>query len=272
MKYIVSLLLVFSSVLLLAQQRLPAGQNYYDDDQTGIIYNQELTFDFRLITPRSFALGVNVGRLRSYDRTTFMNFEFGDIRHPQEYRQSFDFQFGPSNRVSRAFIYGKQNSAFVLRAGYGEKRYFSEKAKNRGLAVGVTYQVGANLGLIKPYYLELLRSRDPGSGSQEFFVSEEDYSPENENIFLDLSRIIGAASFSKGLDGLTVMPGLHAKAAAHFDWGAFDELVKAIEAGIMVDVFFKDVPIMVESLMVPHLENSPVFINLYLNLQLGKRW
>ena len=77
MKYIVSLLLVFSSVLLLAQQRLPAGQNYYDDGQTGIIYNQELTFDFRLITPRSFALGVNVGRLRSYDRTTFMNFEFG---------------------------------------------------------------------------------------------------------------------------------------------------------------------------------------------------
>lgn len=272
MKYLVSLLLVFSCFLLSAQQQLPAGQNYYDE-QAGIIYNQELSFDFRLITPRSFALGVNIGQLRSYDRTTFYNIEFGDIRHPQEYRQSFDFQFGPSNRVSRAFVYGKQNSAFVLRAGYGEKRYFSEKAKNRGLAVGVTYQVGANLGLIKPYYLELLRSRDPSSGGNtQFIVTEERYSADNDNIFLDLSRVIGAASFSKGLDGLTVMPGLHAKAAAHFDWGAFDELVKAIEAGIMVDVFFKDVPIMVESSTVPHLENSPVLINLYLNLQLGKRW
>ena len=271
MKQLLTLLLILSAASIVAQQQLPAGQNYYDE-QSGIIYNQELTFDFRLITPRSFALGVNVGRLVSYDRTTFFNFEFGDIRHPQEYRQSFDFQFGPSNRVSRAFIYGKQNSAFVLSAGYGEKRYFSEKAKNRGLAVGVTYQIGANLGLIKPYYLELLRSRDPGTSDPNFFVSEEAYSPQNENIFLDLSRIIGAASFSKGLDNLQVMPGLHAKAAAHFDWGAFDELVKAIEAGIMVDVFFRDVPIMVESPMVPHLENSPVLINLYLNLQLGKRW
>ena len=271
MKQFFTLLLTLFTASVVAQQQLPAGQNYYDE-QTGIIYKQELTFDFRLITPRSFALGVNIGRLVSYDRTTFLNFEFGDIRHPQEYRQSFDFQFGPSNRVSRAFIYGKQNSAFVLRAGYGEKRYFSEKAKNRGLAVGVTYQVGANLGLIKPYYLELLRSTDPGSAAPNFFVSEEPYSPQNENIFLDLSRIIGAASFSEGLDNLRIMPGLHAKAAAHFDWGAFDELVKAIEAGVMIDVFFKDVPIMVESPMVPHLENSPVLINLYLNLQLGKRW
>lgn len=272
MKYICSLLFLLGATALLGQQQLPAGQNYYNDQKAGIIYNQELTFDFRLITPRSFALGVNVGRIKSYDRTSFFNIEFGDIRHPQEYRQSFDFQFGPSNRVSRAFIYGKENSAFVLRAGIGEKRYFSEKAKNRGLAVGVSYQVGANLGLVKPYYLELLRSRDPGSGSTQFYVSEEKYGPENENLFLDLSRIIGSASFSKGLNELAIMPGFHAKAAAHFDWGAFDELVKAVEAGIMVDVFFKDVPIMIESAEVPHLENSPVLINLYLNLQLGKRW
>lgn len=271
MKQLFTLLLVLSVASVVAQQQLPAGQNYYDE-QSGIIYNQELSVDFRLITPRAFALGVNVGKLVSYDRTTFFNFEFGDIRHPQEYRQSFDFQFGPSNRVSRAFIYGKQNSAFVLRAGYGEKRYFSEKAKNRGLAVGVTYQVGVNLGLVKPYYLELLRSSDPGRPNNGFFVSEEAYSPENENIFLDLSRIIGAASFSRGLEDLQVLPGFHAKAAAHFDWGAFDELVKAIEAGIMVDVFLQELPIMVESPMVPHLDNSPVLINLYLNLQLGKRW
>lgn len=272
MKYFYSLILCLSACYAMAQQSLPAGQNYYDDGNAGIIYNQELSFDFRLITPRSFALGVNIGQLKSYDRTRFYNFEFGDIRHPQEYRQSFDFQFGPSNRVSRAFIYGKQNSAFVLRAGIGEKRYFSEKAKTRGLAVGISYQVGANLGLIKPYYLEVLRPVDPGTGGNtQFTVSEERYSADNESVFLDLSRIIGAASFSKGLNELAVMPGFHAKAAAHFDWGAFDELVKAVEAGIMIDVYFKDVPIMIESPAAPNLENSPILLNLYLNLQLGKR-
>ena len=272
MKYFFSILFSLSACYVIAQQSLPAGQNFYDDGNAGIVYDKELSFDFRLITPPSFGVGINIGQLKSYDRTRFYNFEFGDIRHPQEDRQSFDFQLGPSNRVSRSFVYAKQNSAFVLRAGIGEKRYFSEKAKTRGLAVGASYQLGANIALIKPYYLEVLRSRDPGSGSSQFFVNEERYSDDNDNIFLDLSRIVGAAPFSKGLNELNVMPGFHAKAAAHFDWGAFDELVKAFEAGIQLDVYFKDVPIMVESPSVPHLENSPIFLNLYLNLQLGKRW
>jgi hypothetical protein len=267
-KYSFYLFFLLGAGQLLAQQSVPAGQNFYDDGSSGIIYNKELSFDFRLITPRSFGFGVNIGELKSYNRTRFFNIEFGDIRHPQEYRQSFDFQFSTSNRVSRAFVYGKQNSAFVLRAGIGEKRYFSEKAKTRGLAVGMSYQIGANLGLLKPYYLELLRSVDPSSGTNRFLFSEERYSEDNANIFLDLNRIVGSSAFSKGLNEIGIMPGLHAKAAAHFDWGAFDELVKAVEAGVMIDVYFKDVPIMVEN---DNVRNSPIFLNFYLNLQLGKR-
>jgi hypothetical protein len=65
---------------------------------------------------------------------------------------------------------------------------------------------------------------------------------------------------------------VHAKFAVHFDWGAFDEFAKAIEAGVMVDYYFSRVPIMVDSPLVDNAENKAVFINLYLNLQLGKRW
>jgi hypothetical protein len=59
--------------------------------------------------------------------------------------------------------------------------------------------------------------------------------------------------------------------ALHFDWGAFDEFVKAMEAGVMVDFYFKKVPIMVETAN-GDIENSPLFINLFINIQLGKRW
>lgn len=272
MKHLLSLYFLVAFLSVNAQQQLPAGQNIYDDGTKGIIYDKEFSVDFRLITPRSFGVGFNIGELKTYDRTRFYNFEIGDIRHPMEIRQSFDFQFAPSNRVSRAFIYGKQNSALVLRAGIGEKRYFSEKAKTRGLAVGASYQLGVNLALIKPYYLEVRRLSDPGTGGTNFIVTEERYSEDNANVFLDLNSIIGAAPFSTGLDEASIMPGFHAKAAAHFDWGAFDELVKAVEAGIMIDVYFQDVPLMVESPLIPHTENSPVLLNLYLNLQLGKRW
>ena len=71
---------------------------------------------------------------------------------------------------------------------------------------------------------------------------------------------------------MSIIPGFHAKAGIHLDWGAFDEFVKAIEAGIMLDVFVKRVPILVENVDIVNAENRPFFLNLYLNIQLGKRY
>ena len=42
----------------------------------------------------------------------------------------------------------------MLRVGMGAKRYFSEKAKRKGIAIGINYQAGVSLGLLKPYYLD----------------------------------------------------------------------------------------------------------------------
>ena len=270
MRLLLSSIFIFTAAFLVGQQTLPGGQNYYDNGPLGILYDEEISFDFKLLTPRSFSFGVNIGKIKAYNHTRYYNFEFGNLRHAQEVRQNFDYQITTtSNRVSRAFVFGKQNNVYVLRANLGNKRYFSEKAKNKGLAVGVSYAIGPNIAFLKPYYLELQRFRDG-----QVIINEEKYSLDNEELFLDAYRsntIIGGAPFSKGLNELSVMPGLSAKAAIHFDWGAFDEYVKALEAGIMIDAYLKELPIMIESSLVPHLENSPVFINLYINLQLGKR-
>ncbi len=252
---------------LLAQTQLPGGQNYYEDDK-GYVYNREFTVDLKLLQTNGFALGVNIAQLKTYYLTRFYNIEIGEIKHVREFRQSFDyFQAGTSNEVSRAFIYGKQNNLFALRGGIGEKRYFSEKAKRRGLAVGISYEVGPSLGILKPYYLDLVRSENPTGNTS---IKSEKYSAENADDFLNITRIYGGSGFGKGLSELSVIPGGHAKFALHFDWGAFDEFVKAMEAGVMVDFYFKKVPIMVDAL--DNVENSPIFVNFYINLQLGKRW
>ena len=263
-----TILFVFCSCMAFAQEQYESGKNIYEDTK-GIVYNREFTVDLKLHT-NGWALGVNIARLKTYYLTRFINIELGEIKHPKEFRQSFDFQAPSTNKVSRAFIFGKQNNFFVLRGGLGEKRYFSEKAKRKGLAVGMSYQGGVSLGLAKPYYLELVRFAEPGIN--DFIIRSEKFSEENADVFLDINSIYGSSGFSKGLGETSIIPGFHAKIATHFDWGAFDEFVKAIEAGIMVDVFFQKVPIMVESPMVPNTENRPFFVNLYLNLQLGKRW
>ncbi|MFN7115495.1 MAG: hypothetical protein ACK4TA_01770 [Saprospiraceae bacterium] len=114
--------------------------------------------------------------------------------------------------------------------------------------------------------------RFPDTGGGEPTIRSERFSEDNADYFLNINNIYGSSGFTKGLDEIGLMPGGNAKVAIHFDWGAFDEFVKALDAGIMVDFYFRKVPIMVESPQVKNAENTPLFINLFLNLQLGKRW
>jgi len=173
-------------------------------------------------------------------------------------------QFSRRFGGQRSFIYGKQNSFFALRGGWGQKRYLSEKAARKGVAVGVTYEVGPSIGITKPYYLELIKAIDSPTVQERF-------SEENREFFTDINRIQGAAPFVRGITEIGIVPGGQFKAGLHFDWGAFDEYVKALEVGIMGDFYFKRIPILVEDSFAG-ARNQPFFLNLYVSMQLGKRW
>jgi hypothetical protein len=230
----------------------------------GLLYNREIAFNIRLHT-NGFAMGADFGRLRTYYLTRTFHVELGELKHHKEYRTNLD-RSSSTGRISRAFIYGKQNNFFVLRGGIGEKRYFSEKAEYKGVAVGISYKGGPTLGVLKPYYLELLSTEN--TPSPFLTTVSRKYSEDIHDYFLEPWNIFGSSGWTKGFDEIRLVPGLHAQFAVHFDWGAFDEYMKAIEVGIMADVFFQKVPIMVET---TDVENRPFFINLFINLQLGKR-
>ncbi len=251
-------LFILSGSFLLNQSFAQVGTPEFD---RGIIYNQEFSLGLRMHT-NGFALGTTFGKIKTYDHTNYLHFELGELKHVKEFRQSFEIPSAISGRISKAFKYGKQNNLYVLRGSAGSKRYFSEKAKVKGVAVGISYEGGATLGLLKPYYLDL-RSGD-GKQTIPFKYSEEDHSR-----FLDIWQIHGASPWTKGFNEISLSPGINGKFAVHFDWGAFDEYVKSIEAGIMVDAFLNKTPIMVE---VDNVENRRLFINLFINLQFGKRW
>jgi hypothetical protein len=225
----------------------------------GVIYNRETTFNMKLSTNKGIIPGMEWGKLKTYYKTTTFSVNIGELKHVKEVRQSADPTL---SRSFRPFVYGKQNNFFALRAGWGAKRYYSEKARTKGVAVGMSYSIGPTLGMLKPYYLALTYMGDvPGNNR----IVHEKYSEENANVFLNETRILGASPFTKGFSEMSFLPGANASIAFHMDWGAFDEFVKAFEIGAMLDVFPKNVPIMVSE------ENTPLFINFFLNLQLGKR-
>lgn len=248
----------FGYTSLLAQTIQPRNRTF---SNRGIVYNKEMAFDFRINTFRGFSFAVNIGKIVSYDKTRFYHFEFGNLRHPKEFKQNDQFsrRFGGQ----RSFFFGKQNSMFALRGGWGTKKYFSEKASTRGVAVGISYEIGPSIGILKPYYLEVIRSIDAPP-------VEERYTGDNQDIFLDVNRVQGAAPFSKGITELSFLPGAQAKFSFHFDWGAFDEYVKAMDVGIMGDFYLKKADILVDDGL-DGVQNRQFFINLFVSLQLGKR-
>ena len=230
------------------------------EDRVGIIYNHETSVNLKATTNRGYAPGIEWGRLRTYYKTTYYYLNFGELKHPKEQRQSAD----PSvSRSFRPYVYGKQNNAFIIRGGLGAKRYYTEKARQKGVAVGVSYSVGPSLSLLKPYYLALRRPSPDNPGNSR--VRHERYGEDNADIFLDNTRILGASPFTIGLGETTFLPGGSASIALHMVWGAFDELVKAMEIGAILDVFPRRLPILVSE------ENNQVFLNFFINFQFGKR-
>lgn len=260
-------LFLLPSLLAVAQQELPGNSNIYDARSIGVVYDHELTFNVALATPRNFSLGVRSGKIISYDKTRFWTATFGDIRHSRERRENPDRVNQFNNRVSRGYVYAKQNQLYALRLGFGKKKLLSEKARERGVAVGYTYEFGPSLGILKPYYLEIERNdREP---------VDVKYTGENDAEFLSSSlqqNIFGASSWSVGLDEIGIRPGAHAKIAAHFGFGAFDETAKSLEVGLLADYFLGNTDILVESPLTPGVKNSPLFLSLFMNFQIGKRW
>lgn len=254
---ILTVLSILSISMLSAQSLKEAIKN----QPQNIIYNTEMSGMLRFHT-NGFALGFNYGQLKSYYKTTTWQFEFIQLKHPREYLDRVDFTPMRPGGTPNSFTYGKQNDFFAFHAGYGQKYYFSGKAKKQGVAVGVSWAVGPTVGFIKPYYLELYRFDNNGL---PIGTIAQSYSEENSSLFLNPGAIAGGAGFGYGFDEVSLAFGGQARAALHLDWGAFEEIVRALEVGIMIDVYNKQVPIMLTE------DNQPYFINLYFSVELGKR-
>ena len=246
------------------------GQNTFqpkaiNQEYKGIIYRHEKSVDIRLHT-NGFALAYNTGKIDAFNETSYYHFELGYVRDFRERRQTL-ITLSSFQTNSSTYIYGKQNNIINIRAGKGWKRYLSEKARRKGIALGYCYEVGPSLALLKPYYIDISVVEEV-NGELQLGRQEIKYSQENRDQFLNENIALGSAGYFRGFNEITVVPGIQAKGGLLFSLGAYDKMVKAVEVGAMLDVYIQQIPIMVETEAV---SNKPYFFNLYLSLQLGRR-
>jgi len=234
-----------------------------ETNNKGVLYDFERSFDFKIYT-NGFSIGMSFGEIESYYKTSYFSIEFGTLKDFRERRQNRNVTFR-SNGLSSSFIYGKQNSIYLLKFGKGKKVYLTEKAKRKGLAVGFNYNYGLTVALKKPYYLEIVNRNASDSDDELFTVRATDETMED---FLNFNIIFGGSSYFQGFWNIRPTVGAHAKIGAHFAFGAYDQSIKSVEVGLQAEAFPRRLPILVER---ENIRNRHVYVNMYVLAQFGKR-
>ena len=214
------------------------------------------------ITSSGFNFNYAHGILSNVHTRKFFEIEFATVHNPKEYRQTQDRgynQVGVPN--PKPFVYAKQNSFLNLNVSYGVYKELGRRADRAGVSVGIKAVGGLSLGILKPYYLCLLYPVDNFSAD----LRSEKFSEENRNLFMDPNSIYGGAGFQFGLTQLKFIPGIHTKLGMHFDYAVYDEYLKAIEAGIFFNAYYKSVPIMVLK------RNEQFYPGIYVGFEFGKK-
>jgi hypothetical protein len=232
-------------------------------DLRGIIYNHELSGGATIHTA-GWSIFMDVGRRDEFKKKTLWEFEISQLHNPKEVKQTIDFGlafFGFSS--PKPFVYAKQNNFYLVNVSYGKQFMIAERAEKSGVEVGLKVLGGLSLGLLKPYYLNVLY---PTDNSNNYTIKTIRYSDETADKFLDWFSIYGGAGFIYGFDHIRVIPGIHLKSGLNFDWAQSEDAIKGLEVGVTFDAYYKKVPIMIID------NNAQFYPNLYISLQFGKKW
>ena len=200
----------------------------------------------------------------------FLEMDIVSLKHPKQVKTINTF-FSDA----KGYDFGKQNSTFLLRSGYGKQLIFFDKPDFGGIMVSAVGVTGVSLAFLKPVYLEILYQDEI---TNEFYVETEKYNPTDPEH--TPYSIYGRASYFKGFDEMKVQMGCYLKAGFNFEFSKKDEVIKSIETGVSLDAFKigdnaivgdalgKELPIMAIA------KNKKIFLSFYINMNFffGKKW
>lgn len=219
--------------------------------------SKEVSGAFRLNSD-GWAVAYEKGKIRSTDTkksdqfhdVRFWQVEFSERRNPKELRM---YANDASLSGGKAYAYGKINNLYALRFNIGKKKMIAGKPYPNSISIHWLYAGGLTVGLLKPYYII---TADKGAIK---------YSDENRASFLNVDNIVGAAGFSTGLGEIKIIPGLNIKSGLHFDFGATNTFLAAVEVGASAEYYTQNIQLMANQKAVPY------FFNLYAGIQFGRR-
>lgn len=220
---------LFFSMLFGACSLLLSAQNIDiqgEDDkplEERLVYSHQNTYH-AAIHSQGFGAGFKIGRIKSINKTRNWEAQLVSLHSHKEIKT-----INLSSYNSRPFVYGKLNDVFVLRFGYGEERRIFGKPYWGGIETRWTYETGASLALLKPYYYYVIAYRPDGNGGYFETIEEQTYSSG--------INILGKSSFSKGITETHLSPGVHASLGFCFEFGKTRSRVQSVNIDMKADCF-----------------------------------
>src|SRR5690606_10443078 len=124
------------------------------------IYTHSTQVSFKL-SPAGMQFGYRFGQLPNFYTEKYYQIEVGQIRHPKEMNSGLhSLKSSISRGYFKNYTYGKQNPLFTMRASQRKTVFLGDKISKKNVLVGYSYRYWISAGLIKPYFIQVLREGD----------------------------------------------------------------------------------------------------------------
>ena len=217
-------------------------------EEEGVITYRKHVLAGAKLTSDGYGGFLEIGRAQSVKRSLLYQLEISERKHQKEEKQ-----FNRLNNVG-PYVYGKINFFYPVKLGVQQQFLLGNKGNKNGVSVTANAGGGITLGLLRPYLLGY------DSANMQIFRGLKDDSVR----FLTQAPNSGP-SFGTGFNKLKVTPGLYLKTALRFDYGKFNEMINALEAGLVTEFYSKAIPQMAFS------KDNRLFFSAYITLIFGRR-
>lgn len=242
-KYLIlAVIILSSSISLMAQGEI--------DDQLRVMLRDESTVG-AFLNSNGWGINYRYGFWRDYKNQFIIDGDFSYVKHPKEVKTTVAYDYN-----THRYVYGKENLFWELKGTVGWQKELYRKHDKTGISVRLYYSGGLAIGFMKPIYYEVYTFSSIGEATNKEYMKFD--------ASIHQTQIGGRGPFFMGFDELKVLPGLYGKTGFSFEYSQKDAIVHAIEVGMTLTAYPKEIPIMATE------KNSFIFFNLNVGYRFGK--
>ena len=232
-------------VICLTLSLSTAGQNVEDilglsSDEAGF-RQHELNFGSRFHT-NGYSAFLEKVWFKTYKKSRLLQIEYFHFKDMRERKQ----EVFTVHAIPNATSLERKTPFLRCILPWVNGGFLAQKADRLGVSISYDWLLGFSLGFEKPYYLEMIDDKD----GDNLINCTKDHEPErysesNASRFLARQEIYGASRIGLGFTEIKPVPGLHGKIGLHFDWATDASFVKALDAGVSLDIYYRRLDVMV---------------------------